>query len=292
MNQKKGEIMVTMTSRNGSGSWLRAGSLALIVVLATLVAMPRIAGAADDETKTTYTRIELWQVERSMWDEFVELFEANDQKILQKMMADGAITEWGIDSMLIHTPDGYTHSVWYSAESMGALVKAGEAYDAAWKAMSKESMNALDDDFAAMITKHRDYVIDTDNLRSAAGTYDGGYYESHFVLVDREHHRGFHSYYENRIKPVFESLFEKGSVVAYGLSTEAVTTDNPAGHSWWYIVPDADGLDAVKAAFDADWDALDDEGRRERWAGIMETIEPGSYREEMTSIIHWSVKAH
>jgi hypothetical protein len=37
---------------------------------------------------------------------------------------------------------------------------------------------------------------------------------------------------------------------------------------------------------------LDDEGRRERWAGIMDVIDPDSYREEMTSIIQWSIKAH
>ena len=284
--------MLTMESKTGSGSWLRAGSVALIVMLATLVAMPQVARAADDEDKTTYTRVELWQVERTNWDEFAEMFKNNDQPILEKLMADGAITEWGFDSQMLHAPDGYTHGVWYSAESLGALTKAGEAYDAAWRAMDKESTGALDDDFASMITKHRDYVIDTENMRSAAVTLDGGYYHSSSVLVQRSQHRAFHSYWKNRQKPVFEALFEKGVVVAYGLSTESITTENPMLHWWWYVVRDADGLDAVDATFDASWDAIDEEGRRERWAGIMVTIDPDSYNEEMTSFIQWSIKAH
>ncbi len=284
--------MVTTESKCGTGSRLRAGSIALIVALATLIAMPRVAQAADDEDTTTYTRVELWQVERTNWDEFAEMFKANDQPILEKLMTQGAITEWGFDSQVLHSPEGYTHSVWYSAESLGALTKAGEAYDAAWKSMDKDLKGSLDDDFASMITKHRDYVIKTDNLRSAAVTLDGGYYFSQSVVVQKNQFRGFNSYWENRIKPVYEALLEKGVVVAYGLSRESITTENPRLRWWWHVVRDADGLDAVDAAFDASWDAMDDEGRRARWMSITEIIEPDSYHEEMTSFIQWSVKAH
>lgn len=278
-------------SKNGVGPWARVGWLGALVVLVSVAAIPGTARAADDDTKTTYTRIELWQVERASWDSFVEMYEKYDQPIMEKLMADGAIIEWGIDAMALHSPEGYTHSTWYSAESLGALVKAGDAYDSAWKAMGKESSSNLEAEFAAMITKHRDYVTDTDALRAAAGTVDGGYYHGHSVLVKAGEHRGFHSYWDNRMKPIFESLFDKGVVLAYGLSTENIVTDNPRGHTWWYVVGDADGLDAVDAAFDAAWDTLDEEGRRARWASIRDVIEEGSYREELTSIIHWSTKA-
>lgn len=283
---------MTMRTNTRTEGWLRISSLAAIVMLATLISIPQVARAADDDSKDTYTRVELWQVERASWDKFVEMFEQNDQPILEKLMADGAITEWGIDSQMLHSPEGYTHSIWYSADSMGALAKAGEAYDAAWKAMDKKSTANLDTEFASMITKHRDYMLKTENLRSVAGTFDGGYYHGQFVLVKQGKDRGFHSYWDNRLKPVFESLLEKGVVKEYGMSTEAIDTENPAGHTWWYVVSDADGLDAVDAAFDASWDDMDSEGRRERWAGIMDVVEEGSYHEDMTSIIHWSTKAH
>jgi hypothetical protein len=174
---------------------------------------------------------------------------------------------------------------------MGALAKAGEAYMAAWEAMGVESMKSLDAEFASMITKHRDFIVDTDDLRSAAGRIDSGYYHAHFIQVTRGKHRQFHSYWENRIKPVFESLFEQGVVLSYGMSTETLTTEHPMGHWWWYVVGDADGLDAVDAAFDASWEEMDEEGRRARWTSIMDVVEEDSYRETMTSITHMSMTA-
>jgi hypothetical protein len=267
-------------------------SIATIAVLAALIALPQLALAADEEEPvTTYTRIQLWQVERARWGDFVEMFKKYDVPILEKMLADGVISEWGIDTEVLHHPKGYTHSTWYSAESFGGLAKAGEAYIAAWEAMDKESMKTLDTEFASMIVKHRDYSIDTDDLRSAAGTIEGGYYHARYVQVTRGKHRAYHSYWDNRVKPVYESLFEQGVVVAYGLSTETLTTEHPMGHWSWYIVRDADGLDAVDAAFDASWDEIDGEGRRARWTSIMDVIEEDSFRETMTSIIKMSMTA-
>jgi hypothetical protein len=140
----------------------RLGLLAGAAMLAALIALPQPALAAEHEKpETTYTRVQLWQVERARWGDFVDMFEKYDVPILEKLMADGAISEWGVDSEVLHHPKGYTHSTWYSADSMGALAKAGEAYIAAWEEMDEESMKALDGDFASMVTKHRDFIIDT-----------------------------------------------------------------------------------------------------------------------------------
>jgi hypothetical protein len=271
---------------------LRLALLTTIAVLGALIAPPPAAMAADEEEpKTTYTRAQLWEVERARWGDFVDMFKKHDVPILEKMMADGAISEWGIDAAVLHHPKGYTHVTWYSADSMGALAKAGETYTAAWEAMDEESMKTLDANFASMIVKHRDVILDTDDMRSAAGTYEGAYYHSSYVQVTRGKHRAYHSFWNNRVKPVYEKLFEEGVVVAYGLTTEAVTTEHPMGHWSWYVVADADGLDAVDAAFDAWWEEEDDEGRRARWTSIMDVVEEDTYREYMSSIIKASFSA-
>jgi hypothetical protein len=283
-----------MTLKEKTNTWgRRLALLATIAVLGALIALPQPGLAADEEKpKTTYTRVQLWQVERARWGDFTDMFEKYDVPILEKLMADGAISEWGIDAEVLHHPKGYTHSTWYSAGSMGGLAKAGEAYMAAWEAMDKESMKTLDADFASMIVKHRDYIMDTDDMRSAAGNFDSGYYHAAYVQVTRGKHRAYHSFWDNRIKPVYQKLFEEGVVVAYGLSTETVTTDHPTGHWSWYIVSDADGLDAVDAAFDASWEEEDEEGRRARWTSITDVVEEDTYRESMTSIIKMSTSAN
>lgn len=281
-----------MRSSTGRRSWTRSLALAAAVLMTVLVALPQVAAAADEKPKVTYTRVALWDVERAHWGGFVTMFESHEKAILEKLMADGLISEWGIDAEGLHHPEGYTHSTWYSAGSLGALARASEAFDAAWKAMGADKLKAIDTEFAAMIVKHRDVLIRTENLRTAAATLEGGYYHGHSIQVTRGKGSDFRSYYESRIKPVYEAQMQQGVVVAYGLSTEEITTDHPMGHSVWYMVRDAAGLDAVKAAFEAVSDGMSEEERRARQASFMDVVEEDSYRENITSLIHWSSKAN
>jgi hypothetical protein len=270
----------------------RGLAVAAVVVAAMLLTAVLPAAAADEKPKTTYTRVALWDVERAHWGGFVAMFESHEKAILEKLMADGLITEWGIDAEGLHHPEGYTHSTWYSAGSLGALARASEAFDAAWKEMGEDKVKAIDTEFAAMIVKHRDYLLRTENLRSAAATLDGGYYHGHFIQVTRGKGADFDSYYESRMKPVYESLLQQGVVAAYGLSSEEITTDHPMNHTVWYMVRDAAGLDAVKAAFEAVTDGMSEEERRARRASFMDLVEEDTYRENITSLIHWSSKAN
>lgn len=263
-------------------------AMAAIAVLPLLTASTAWAGEDEDEGSPSYSRIGLWQVDRNQWGDFVEFFEKYDKPILEKLFADGVITEWGLDANVLHKPDGYTHSTWISAPSLSALVKAGEAYGDAWEALGDN----VDTNFNDMITKHRDFIIETEHMRSKAGSLDSGYFHGHEVNVTRGKNRQFMSYYNNRIKPVYEKLLAEGAIMAYGLSSESITTGNPMSTDWWVVMADADGFDKVKAAFEASWDETDDEGRRARWLSIMDVVEEDSYSEWMTNIIHMQMAAH
>ncbi len=271
-----------------------AGRIAVVLALGLAVALPSAAplwadSHEEEKPVTTYTRVALWEVGRGHWGDFVDLFEKHDQPILEKLFADGMITEWGIDANGIHTPDGYTHSTWYSASSMGALAKAGEAYMAAWDRVDDPEADAA---FNAMISRHRDYILETDGMRSNAVSLDGGYFQGHMVQVTRDKWKDFSSYWEHRMKPVYEQLLADGAIVAYGLSSEAIVTEHPMMTEWWYVMADADGFDKVEAAFDAAWEEMDEEGRRARWLSIMDTVDEDSYRSWVTSIIHFQTAAH
>jgi hypothetical protein len=264
-----------------------ATALAALLVL-TPMAVPSAWADDEEEEKSTYTRVALWEVDRDHWGAFTEFFEKNEQPIVEKLFSDGVITEWGIDANTLHKPDGYTHSTWYSADSMSALAKAGEAYDDAWKALGGD----LDKEFNAMIGRHRDYVLETEGMRASAATLDGGYFQGHTVQLAQGKGRDFNSYWEHRMKPIYEQLLTDGTIVAYGLSSEAVVTNHPRNIDWWYVMADADALDKVEIAFDSSWGDMDKEGRRARWVSIMDTVEEGTYRSWMTAIIHMQVAAH
>ena len=266
---------------------LRRMTLCLLVVFGMLL-VPPLSAQEEDEPVSTYTRVALWEVGRDDWGSFVEFFEKHEQPIVEKLFAKGLITEWGIDASGLHKPDGYTHSTWYSASSMSALVKAGEAYAKEWEAQGSE----VDAEFNAMVGRHRDYVMETEGMRATAATLDSGYFHGHSVKLTRDKVRDFMSYWEHRMKPIYEQLLTDGVITAYGISSEAIVTGHPMHTSWWYVMNDADGFDKVDEAFDASWEGMDKEGRRARWVSIMDTVDEDTYRSWVTSIIHMQVAAH
>ena len=246
--------------------------------------------AAQDEERT-YTRVALWQVDRARWSDFVEWFERYDQPVMEQLFEDGTIIEWGLDASSLHRADGYTHSTWFSATSLAGLERVLDAFDAAMEAHGDEGTRALAD-FASMITKHRDYLL-RDLVRGSSGArLDGGYWVGSFLNAKPGQGSEYRSYWDEHTQPVFKSLLANGTIVAYGLTVEDMITEGFGGRTSWYIVPNADALDTVRAAFRASWGAMTEEGRRARVTSIVVVAEDGSFQEFMSELSHYAVKAH
>lgn len=260
-----------------------ARRLPLLAVLS--LALVVVAPAAAQDEAPVYTRVALWQVERAQWGEFVETFKKYDQPVMEKMMADGVILEWGIDATSLHHPEGYTHSTWFSATSIGALERALEAYDAAYEKMPESEQKASDAAFAEMVTKHRDSMMRNIVMRSRAADTGGSYFLATAGQVKMGHGPDFRSYWDHRVRPVYEKLFADGTILAYGFAVEEVNTEKPGRRESWCVAKNADAIDVVKAAFDASWDGMADEDQRARWQSIVSIMEDGSYREYMAKTI-------
>ena len=52
------------------------------------------------------------------------LLEKNTRPVLEKLGAAGTLTSWGAFEMVVHTPEGYTHGVWWSASTYAGLEAA------------------------------------------------------------------------------------------------------------------------------------------------------------------------
>ena len=246
--------------------------------------------AAQDEERT-YTRVALWQVDRARWSDFVEWFERYDQPVMEQLFEDGTIIEWGLDASSLHRAEGYTHSTWFSATSLAGLERVLDAFDAAMEAHGDEGTRALAD-FASMITKHRDYLL-RDLVRGSTGArLDGGYWVGSFLNAKPGQGSEYRSYWDEHTQPVFKSLLANGTIVAYGLTVEDMITEGFGGRTSWYIVPNADALDTVQAAFRASWGAMTAEGRRARVASIVAVAEEGTFQEFMSELSHYAVKAN
>jgi len=262
------------------------------IMIGTLVLLTATPAAAQDDPAPVYTRVAMWQVDRAQWGDFVEDFEMHDQPVLEKLFNEGVIIEWGLDAMSLHHPEGYTHGTWWSATSMVSLEKVLTAFDEAAEKRGKDAQKKIDAHFAGMLTKHRDYMLRSGTYRAKDAKLDDGYFVSSSVRVKSGRDDDYHSFWDNRVKPVYEKLLQEGTIVAFGLTVEEISTGKPGGHESWYFTANAEGIDKVKAAFRADWGEEDKEGRRARWASIKDVVEEGTHREQMTNLIHYATRAY
>ncbi len=257
----------------------------LLTCLLALVLAGPLAAQDDDRI---YTRLALWQVERARWSDYVEGYEQYTQPIMEQLFEAGTIVEWGLDASSIHRPDGYTHANWFSATSIADLERALDALIEAGEARGEEGLA----DFASMITKHRDYMLRDLVRRSSDARLDGGYWVGTFLRVKPGQGSEYRSYWDEHNQPMLEGLLADGTIVAYGLTVEDLITEGFGGRTSWYLVPNADALDTVQAAFRASWEAMSEEGRRARVASIVAVARDGSFEQFMSELIHFAIKAN
>ena len=203
-------------------------------------------------------------------DEFVELVKTVGQPVRDKLMADGIVMAWGVETPLLRVPGNATHIIWYAVSDYSGVDKVDSAMraqivklndEAAKSGTTKKgqkpaaSVTARLGEVADMSKVHdyltRDLVIGF-SPSSAAGSLP--FVRYNFVKVKPGKGSDYRKAWEKYNKPIFEKLAADGVVLAYGLSVEDIRTDGDFTHYVWYAVKDLASFDKVRAAFMADRD--------------------------------------
>ena len=100
-----------MNRRRGPWAAALVGSVLALAVSSTV--------SAEDQP-VVYTRVAQWQIARQNWTAYEKDLKKNTVPVMEKLLADGVITEFGADRTSVHTPDGFTHSTWFSAKSLAS----------------------------------------------------------------------------------------------------------------------------------------------------------------------------
>ena len=96
--------------------------------------------------------------------------------------------------------------------------------------------------------------------------------------------------YDKYTKPVLEQLYADGAVTAYGVDAEVVHTGDPGLRFFWQVLPDADALDKVEAAYAAARAKRSPEERRSIGMAFAELTDPTAHRDSQANVIYYSAK--
>src|SRR5215467_2842553 len=75
-------------------------------------------------------------------DEFLDLVKTVGQPVRDKLMADGIVLAWGVQSSLLRVPGNATHFIWYAVADYAGVEKVDSAMRAQIAKLSEEASKA------------------------------------------------------------------------------------------------------------------------------------------------------
>ena len=214
-------------------------ALALTTV-ATLCAVPAHAQMTDEKEKpAVYTYVAQWAVPRTSWPAY-EKGIPGTKALMDKLVADGTITGYGWFKNLVHQEGTPTHGDWFSAASMGGLMKALAAIVA----------QGGDDKVLAEL-KHWDFILVSRQYGHHAGTFENGYLRVGTYKAKPNEGEAAEKMTKAYIVPILEKLLADGAIHFYSVGREAIHTQDPAQFDVVIIANGPDGLDKFYAALES-----------------------------------------
>jgi hypothetical protein len=255
---------------------------------AGLLALAAVPAARAQDQPVVYTRVAQWQIARGNWDGYEKDVKKNFVPVMEKLLADGVIAEFGADRNTLHSPDGYTHSTWFCSTSLANLEKALDTLVASESKLTPEERRKQDTDFSG--TKHADLILRSVTYHNRTVRTEKGYgnVSTQKMLAGRA--QDYMALYDKYTKPVLEQIYKDGALTAYGVDAELAHTGDPALRFFWQMLPDADALDKVQAALAAAREKRTPEERRAISQAFAELTDGSAHRDSQSSVIAYSVK--
>lgn len=216
------------------------GFCCLIVLLALATALPARAQGGEGGKPPEYTYVAEWAVPRDQWRDMAKV-NADEKATMEKLLTDGTIVSYGDFSNLLHQEGQPTHGTWFSATSIGNLLKALEAI---YK-LPQVTFPVL------AASKHWDFMMVSHAHNARSGKFQGGYLAGGGFDVKPGHSHEFHELIKSNLVPVMEKLLADGAATSYSVDTEEFHSEKPGRVTLVYTTADVAGVDKVEAALDS-----------------------------------------
>ena len=241
-----------------------------------------------------------YRVNPGMEEEFMNLVRTVGAPVRDKLMADGVVLAWGIETPVLRYPGGTTHLIWFSVANYDGVEKVLSGMEAQLAKLAAEDAKAAEAARAKrqpppMTTAERTRaVFDMSKTRDwltrdlvagygappAAGTLPFTRYN--FNKVKPGKGADYRRAWEKYNKPVFDKLVADGVVLAYGLAAEDVKTDGEFTHFVWIATANMAAADKIGPAFAADRARRSEDERNAITEAFSSALEPDMARSIIT----------
>ena len=233
-------------------------------------------------------------------EEFMTLVKTVGGPVRDKLMADGVVSAWGVETPVLRYPGGHTHLIWFDVANLAGVEKVLDGMEAQLAKLAAEDAKAAE---AARANKQKPPMTTAERTREVfdmSKTRDwlmrdlvSGYgppppagvlpfIRYNFVKVKAGKGGDYRRAWEKYTKPIYDKLVADGVVLAYGLAEEAVKTDGDFTHFVWVATANMAAADKIRPAIAADRARRSEEERTAITDLFDSLIEPDKNRSVIT----------
>jgi hypothetical protein len=185
--------------------------------------------------------------------------------VRDKLMAEGVVLAWGVETPVLRYPGGTTHLIWFSVADWAGVEKVLNGMEAQLAKLAaaeaqvarrgKPMMTTAERSRSTFdMSKTRDWLV-RDLVAGYGPPPAPGvlpFIRYNFVKVKLGKGGDYRRTWEKYNKPVFDRLVADGVVLAYGMAAEEVKTEGDWTHFVWIATPSMAAADKIGPAFAAD----------------------------------------
>ena len=272
----------------------------ILVSLTTIVLCCAAAGQQVQPSLQPLTFYYDYSVVPGKEEDFMNLVKTVGAPVRDKLMADGVVMAWGVETPVLRYPGGTTHLIWFSVANWEGVERVLNGMEAQLARLAAEDAKAAEAARAkrqtpAMTTaersravfemsKTRDWLtrdlVSNYGAPPAAGVLPFTRYN--FVKAKAGKGGDYRRAWEKYNKPVYDKLIVDGVVLAYGLAAEEVKTDGEFTHFVWVGTANMAAADKIGPVFAADRARRSEEERTAIGDLFTSLIEPDMSRSIVT----------
>jgi hypothetical protein len=242
----------------------------LLLSLTLLLVCSAVMGQPAQTQPQPLTFFYDYTVKPGQEEELMNLIKTVGAPVRDKLMAEGVVLAWGMETPVLRYPGGTTHLIWFSVANWDGVDKVLTAMEAQLQKLAAEDAKRVGSAHASKqkppmttaertrevfdMSKTRDWLA-RDLISNIGPQPPAGFLPMtryNFVKVKPGKAADYRRAWEKYNKPVYDKLVTDGVVAAYGLAVEEVKTEGDFTHFIWVGTANMAAFDKVGPAFAAD----------------------------------------
>lgn len=251
----------------------------LVKCLIRAAILVSLCGTGQQLPPRTYRFVSEWRIPRAKNAAFAAELENNVRPLLEKMVNDGTVFDFGIYATVIHENEGVTHGYWYDIPTLVAMERVQSE-------MSKIPQSAIE----GMAISQHDYLLRILSRHAKSTRGSNGYYYLNSTLIQPGKRDEWRAWWDKYQKPMYEQFLADGLITAYEIESGEIHTMDPNWVYLTYVAPSADAIDKLNNAFRIRVEKRAPEENRAINSALEAIVVPGSHRDYLARASSYGMK--